>query len=54
MLFCFILFRVTHMDWTGLHLAFIVETFIKNVSVTATQRAFFEHFELGRYGPIPT
>ena len=51
--FCFILFQVTHMDWTGEHWIFIVETFIKNESVTATQRAFRLHFGLGRQDPEP-
>ena len=29
MQFCFISFQATHMDWTGQHRTFIVETFIK-------------------------
>ena len=34
--------------------AFIVETFFKtNESVTATQRVFQLHFNLGRHDPIP-
>lgn len=41
------------MDWTGEHRAFIVETFMKNESVTATQRAFRVHFRLGRHDPVP-
>ncbi|XP_014776286.1 uncharacterized protein LOC106873445 [Octopus bimaculoides] len=41
------------MNWTGEHCAFIVETFIKNESVTATQRAFCLRFRLGRYDPVP-
>ena len=34
------------MDWTAQHKSFIVETFIKNESVTATRRAFRVHFNL--------
>ncbi|XP_036359394.1 uncharacterized protein LOC118763768 [Octopus sinensis] len=46
--------RVAAMNWTGEHRAFIVETFIKtNDSVTATQRAFRLHFNLGRHDPVP-
>ena len=28
MTFCFISFQVTHIDWTGQYLGFIVETFV--------------------------
>ena len=51
MAFYFITFQVTHMDWTGQNRAFIAETFIKNESVTATQKAFFG---LDRHDPVPT
>ena len=52
--FCFISFQVTHIDGTGQHRAFIVETFIKNESETAMQRAIREHFELSRHDPVST
>ena len=50
------------MDWTSHHFrlpiwigqAFIVEKFIKNESITATQRIFRVHFGLGRHDPVPT
>ena len=54
MQFCFISFSITHMDWTGQHREFIEETFIKNESVTTTQKAFRLHLGLGRYIPVPT
>ena len=50
----FVSFSVDAMNWTGEHRAFIVETFIKtNESVTARQRAFRLHFNLGRHDPVP-
>ena len=50
----FVSFSVADMNWTGEHCAFTVETFIKtNESVTATQRAFCLHFDLGRHDPVP-
>ena len=52
--FCFISFQVTHMGWTGQHCTFIVETFIKNESITAMQREFHVHYGFGRQDPIPT
>ena len=51
MRFCFISFQVTHMDYTGQHRAFIMETFIKNESISTTQTAFHVYFGLGRYDP---
>jgi len=41
------------MDWSGEHRGFVVETFFKNESVIATQRAFRRHFRLGRRAPVP-
>ena len=50
----FLSFSVDAMNWTGEHHDFIVEMFIKtNESVTATQRAFRLHFNLGRHDPVP-
>ena len=43
-----------HAKWTGQHRAFIIETFIKNESVTAPKKAFRLHYELSRYNAIPT
>ena len=41
-------FFIAAVNWTGEHHAFIVEMFIKtNESITATQRAFRSHFNLG-------
>ena len=47
--FCFISFQVTHMDC-----AFMIETLVKNESVTAAQRTFRVHISLGRHDPVPT
>ena len=57
MLFCNISFQVTHVDSRGKHRVFIMETFIKNESVTATQRAIPVHstkYGFGRHDPLPT
>ena len=46
-------FSIADINWTGEHRAFIVEKLIKtNESVTATQRAFRLHFNLGRHDPV--
>ena len=50
----FISFRVNFIDLTDQHCAFIGETFIKNNSVSATQRIFHMPFGLGRHDSIPT
>ena len=42
------------MDWTAEHKSFIVETFIKNESVTATGRAFRVHFNLNVNVTLPS
>ena len=47
-------FSFAAVNWTGEHRAFIMETFIKtNESVTATQRGFRLHFNLGKQDLIP-
>ena len=42
------------MDWTGQHRPFIVETFIKNETVTTVQWSLCVHFGLGSHYPAPT
>ena len=45
---------VAIMAWTGIHRAFVVESFIRNnESVIATQRAFRIYFELNRGDAVP-
>lgn len=51
--FCFIFTR-SEMDWTAQHKSFIVETFIKKESVTATRRAFRVHFNLNVNVALPS
>ena len=52
----FILFHFRLPKWIGrvIIAPFIVETFTKNESVTATQRAFRVLFRLRRHDPVPT
>ena len=46
-------FSLNALSWTGQHLAFIVEMFVKtNESVTATQQALCLHFNLGKHDPL--
>ena len=46
-------FSFAAVNWTEKRRAFIVETFVKtSESVTAKQRAFCLHFNLGRHNPV--
>ena len=41
-------------QWTVEHRMFAYDAYVKNESITAVQRLFRVHFNLGRYGIVPS